>query len=194
MTESVVYLLKVPNLDRYKIGTTTNLEQRLKAYTTHNGVGHTLIATWPGDRRLESDLHQFLAPYRILEEGVGDEWFELHVADLMTVIVQALDQRACLAATGEGERHVSETHCQPQEGDRCEVLLGPLEGQRAYCEEIFTAQEGDLEDVPAWYMRYAKPGEVLARVLLDPHGATNSICSGESLGAVVLPWASLSKT
>lgn len=66
--EPFVYLLLSGN--RYKIGFTTNLEQRIQTFNTASPIPHQIIAVVPGDAALEAELHDKLSSKRVF-----GEWF-----------------------------------------------------------------------------------------------------------------------
>jgi hypothetical protein len=70
--ESYIYAIKAVGTNRYKIGTTTDLKGRLATVQTGCPYPAQIVATWDGDRRLETAIHRELAEYR----RVG-EWFEI---------------------------------------------------------------------------------------------------------------------
>lgn len=69
--QSYIYAIKAVGTNRYKIGTTTDLKGRLATVQTGCPYPAQIVATWEGDRRLETAIHRELAEYR----RVG-EWFE----------------------------------------------------------------------------------------------------------------------
>jgi hypothetical protein len=69
---SYIYAIKAVGTSRYKIGTTTDLKGRLATVQTGCPYPAQIVATWDGDRRLETAIHRELAEYR----RVG-EWFEI---------------------------------------------------------------------------------------------------------------------
>ena len=66
--EPYLYLLECNN--KYKIGYSTNLEQRFKAFNTASPLPHKIIAVAPGGKQQETTLHNVFNKYR----GYG-EWF-----------------------------------------------------------------------------------------------------------------------
>lgn len=70
--QSYVYAINARGTNRYKVGTTTDLKGRLAGVQTGCPYPAEIVATWVGDRRLETALHRELAAYR----RVG-EWFEI---------------------------------------------------------------------------------------------------------------------
>lgn len=66
--KGIVYLIR--SGDNYKIGFSKNINNRIKAYKTHNPE-FELIKVYEGGRDLEKDLHYGLRPFRIK----GTEWF-----------------------------------------------------------------------------------------------------------------------
>ena len=67
--EDLVYLLTAGN--RYKIGHTNNLEQRVRTFNTASPSPHKIIAVAPGGKQLEGNLHENLNRFRIF-----GEWFQ----------------------------------------------------------------------------------------------------------------------
>lgn len=65
MSESVVYIVEIGK--HIKIGFSTNLEKRLKAFLTSSPDVELLLAI-PGDRALERTLHDKLAECRMARE------------------------------------------------------------------------------------------------------------------------------
>jgi hypothetical protein len=70
--ESVVYFVEALELDRVKIGWTTNLEERLHDLQTGCPAPVELCFTLPGGRPEEASLHRRFAHAR-----VHGEWFRL---------------------------------------------------------------------------------------------------------------------
>jgi hypothetical protein len=70
--EAVVYAIQVVNTRYIKIGTTTNLTNRLASLQTGSPFLLEVVATWPGNKQLESVLHRELAQFRI-----NGEWFNV---------------------------------------------------------------------------------------------------------------------
>jgi len=80
----LVYLIRANDTDHYKIGFTTKTpEERRAALQTGNHRKLEVITSWHGTADDERKLHALLGPYR--REG---EWFELTVANLITLICQ----------------------------------------------------------------------------------------------------------
>lgn len=67
---SVVYFIEDPVEGSIKIGTAQDVQQRLKGLQTGHPRALAVLATTPGDNRLESELHERFAHLRI-----RGEWF-----------------------------------------------------------------------------------------------------------------------
>jgi len=67
--ETLVYFIKAQN-SLIKIGFTNNIEYRMNTLKTMSPLKLELLGTWPGNRKLETIIHQNLKPYR--QHG---EWF-----------------------------------------------------------------------------------------------------------------------
>lgn len=65
---SMVYFLLFPASKQVKIGFTTQLEKRLRAYATHNAESFQLLKTIKGTISLEKDIHKKLQHYRAKKE------------------------------------------------------------------------------------------------------------------------------
>ena len=63
--------------DYYKIGYTTNLQQRLKSIQMYNPIKLTIVAEVKGCHKSEKYLHKLYDDYRI-----RGEWFEIPSAIL----------------------------------------------------------------------------------------------------------------
>jgi hypothetical protein len=70
---AVVYFVKIGK--RIKIGFTTNLNERLKAFQGLSPEPINVLLTIPGGRKLETRLHQLFAEHRIRNEFFHDEFF-----------------------------------------------------------------------------------------------------------------------
>jgi hypothetical protein len=70
VTDSCVYAIKAG--DHIKIGTTRNLDNRLKTLQTGQATRLMLVGSCPGDSRMERSLHRQFAEFR-----VSGEWFKL---------------------------------------------------------------------------------------------------------------------
>ena len=70
--ESMVYRFHAQGTARVKIGVTTDLEARRRSVQTGCPWPVVVLATWPGDERLETAIHKEFAEYRR-----AGEWFEL---------------------------------------------------------------------------------------------------------------------
>jgi hypothetical protein len=71
VTRAVVYFVEIGK--HIKIGFTTNLKQRLKAFLTSSADVELLVAI-PGDRTLERAIHDKLTECRITRELFRREW------------------------------------------------------------------------------------------------------------------------
>ena len=69
-----VYFIQTDSHDCVKIGYTSSLASRLRAYATHSSVDPTLLFSFPGDKGTERELHRRFEHLRI--EGKR-EWFRL---------------------------------------------------------------------------------------------------------------------
>lgn len=83
--EGYVYVFKNGRL--FKIGSSINPDQRLKAINRNLPPDHERVTSWlefrvPGFRDAESDLHDLLADKRVWSDTGGQEWFDLTLADL----------------------------------------------------------------------------------------------------------------
>ena len=67
---SVVYFLHEPELDRIKIGRSENRKKRLSDLATGNSQELKLLATFPGARPEERELHD-----RFRKDRIRGEWF-----------------------------------------------------------------------------------------------------------------------
>lgn len=69
-----VYVVQVRGFDLVKIGYSKSPEQRLRELQAGSGMGDglELLLSFPGDRRLESDLHR-----RFADDRLFGEWFGL---------------------------------------------------------------------------------------------------------------------
>jgi hypothetical protein len=83
--ESYIYAIKAVGTNRYKIGTTTDLKGRLATVQTGCPYPAQIVATWEGDRRLETAIHRELAEYR----QVG-EWFEVELEGIQEAVGKVL--------------------------------------------------------------------------------------------------------
>lgn len=82
--QQVVYVIGQPGKSERriaKVGTTTNLRARLRAIQTGHPFRLEVLWSCPGGRRLESWLHEGLAPRRL--EG---EWFDFEEFDPALVV------------------------------------------------------------------------------------------------------------
>lgn len=75
---SIVYAVR--SGDFIKIGTTTDMPNRMLGLQCGNPIALSIVATWPGDVRNEADAHRRFAHLR-----VRGEWFSL-TADLLAFI------------------------------------------------------------------------------------------------------------
>jgi len=71
VARSIVYFVAIGK--HIKIGVTTNLDKRLKAFLT-SATQVEVLLTIPGDRALEQSLHEKLAECRIERELFHREW------------------------------------------------------------------------------------------------------------------------
>jgi hypothetical protein len=70
--ESVVYFVRIGEF--IKIGVTTNLKQRVKAFRTGTAENINVLLTVPGDRHLERALHALFNLDRAINELFHDDW------------------------------------------------------------------------------------------------------------------------
>lgn len=84
-TVSFIYAIKAIGTNRYKIGTTTDLKGRLAGVQTGCPYPAQIVATWEGDRRLETAIHRELADVR----KVG-EWFEVELKGIQEAVGKVL--------------------------------------------------------------------------------------------------------
>lgn len=84
--KTILYLIQAENTHLVKIGITTDLQHRIKSIQTGCPYKLAVIATWPGSRTLESNLHKRLAEHR--QSG---EWFLLpeSAPDRLAALIQA---------------------------------------------------------------------------------------------------------
>ena len=75
-----VYFMRQGNSNYYKIGCTTNLEQRLKSIQMYNPIKLKIIADVKGCYKFEKYLHRLYDDYR--KRG---EWFEIPYDVLMRI-------------------------------------------------------------------------------------------------------------
>lgn len=71
-TGSLVYFVTPIRSRRVKIGTTTNLRNRLRTLQANNHVTLTVLLTMAGDIAIEGQLHERFKAYRM-----RNEWFSL---------------------------------------------------------------------------------------------------------------------
>lgn len=67
-----VYFVRAVGVGRIKIGTAANVQERLRTLQRASPVDLEVLATTPGNRRLEFALHRRFAAERV----AGGEWFE----------------------------------------------------------------------------------------------------------------------
>ena len=67
-----VYFMRQGNSNYYKIGCTTNLQQRLKSIQSYNPIKIKIVAEVKGCHKFEKYLHRLYDDYRI-----RGEWFEI---------------------------------------------------------------------------------------------------------------------
>ncbi|WP_435059538.1 GIY-YIG nuclease family protein [Streptomyces sp. bgisy060] len=85
---SVVYVVGGEGLASVKIGTSTRPEQRISQLQTGLPITLTILATFPGDARLERALHEHFAPYR-----TRGEWFDFTLlGDPVQVVRDAVEE------------------------------------------------------------------------------------------------------
>jgi hypothetical protein len=68
--DNIVYLIRSPRTKLVKIGTTTNINQRINDLSNMHGDDLELVAAIPGSYELETSLHKMFDAYR-----VRGEWF-----------------------------------------------------------------------------------------------------------------------
>jgi len=68
----MIYVIEEGLNGPLKIGTTVNLEERLKTLQSGNSKQLNIIMSFKGDSKLESKIHKDLAEFKIREKG---EWF-----------------------------------------------------------------------------------------------------------------------
>jgi hypothetical protein len=85
--ETVVYFIGAKAVGRVKIGYTDQLSDRFSALKTASPVPLQLLATIPGDRRIEAVLHA-----RFAHHHTHGEWFTLHgeIQDYIKEVLRGL--------------------------------------------------------------------------------------------------------
>ena len=69
--EPYLYLLECNN--RYKIGYSTNFDQRVRSFNTASPVPHKIIAVAPGGKQQEATLHRVFNRYQMYGEWFSKE-------------------------------------------------------------------------------------------------------------------------
>lgn len=133
MAANRVYVIGDPSTDGpCKIGTTIDLRARLAAIKTGNGAilpaginrqALEVLYDYPGDQRLERELHRYYARHRL----VG-EWFDIEPANAHNVVLCYLSDRGTVGAVRERGTECGCVRCRFQHppeqkpGDRPELV------------------------------------------------------------------------
>lgn len=84
-SESFVYLVSSGN--KYKIGFSTNIERRVRAFNTASPIPFRILAIVPGGKALEGDLHK-----QFQDRYVSGEWFLFEKKEIPINIFSKLEK------------------------------------------------------------------------------------------------------